>query len=99
MNASELRTDKVYYFDFCSNGKSKYVGRVRNNGNTGLLSFINDNSKKYYDKNKSNDHGLVTDSSLRLATPMEVRWLEACEKANKFIPFEDIKPIIRLINY
>jgi hypothetical protein len=65
----------------CSKSKSRYYS-----------FFISDNG--FYDKTNNNWNGSNIEKNLKLASPEEKKWLEACIKADKFISKEEaLKPI------
>jgi len=101
MKEKDLKCDTVYYFDFGrSQGGHAYIGRILNDGSSDLGSFLDECGKSYRTKVEANGHGFGGDESARPATKEEIKWLEACEKANEYVAFKDVRLyLIQLIQF
>ena len=107
MRQHDLKAGKIYYFDFGDKSEDIYVGHIVEDDSGQLGPFVrecitNDHQSEYYNEEECKTHdmsGAFDCGEVRLATEKEIRWLEACEKADDYIPSKDIKDIIRLINY
>lgn len=87
LTVDDLVEGEVYYYEdkdndswiFKSGGKYNHLEKVENN--------------KIFHKNK-HTFGFTRIKTLRFATPEEKQWLEACIKANKFIPKEEALKVV-----
>ena len=93
MKEENLKKNTVYQFYFNGKLNEIYIGRVVENGKHKLLEFIKA-SKSFSNKdycsrytNQINDGMKVC----KLATSKQITWLDACIRADKFIPLNEVK--------
>lgn len=91
MKKEDLRKDVVYQFHF-SNKAEIYISRVVKDGHYKMLSgFIGKGRTFIKEKNHSINSGMDV---CKPATPKQIAWLNACIKADKFIPLDEVVPKI-----
>lgn len=79
---NELIEGEIYWTD----EPKTYIFKTNKNGK-GYSSYIHENCSYRY----NNDEIYKWRGNIRLATLEEKHWLNECIKANKFIPFNEIK--------
>jgi hypothetical protein len=79
----ELIENEVYYLDIISH---KYIVKCKDKGKK-----CNNINLSYNTFNKEGDIRSFIKHLKRLATSEEKHWLNECIKANKFIPFNELK--------
>lgn len=80
----------VYFFNF-SEGDCGYIARMKGNSKT-ILTQIYDN------RLFSTFGSFVEQSVYREATEDEIKWLEACEKVNKYVNSPTINSEVLIFN-
>ncbi len=84
MTNKDLKEGQVYY------GEHNQLTRIfRFKEFIGLVPIVT-SYLRTSDQSFSSDFGSIQPGEFRLATPDEIRWIEACEKAGKFIPKEEV---------
>lgn len=77
----ELIGREIYWSD----NPNEYIFKTNDNG-LGYTHYIY--QKKIY--RKENEKHYKWKGNIRIATPQEKTWLNACIKANKFIPMNEV---------
>lgn len=89
MKKEDFKKGKIYQSYWGANKHLITIGRISKNGEDYLSSDIYEGKAFCSSYSDIRNFNSATKNATP-ATPDQIKWLEACEKANKFIPFDKV---------
>jgi len=92
LKLEDLVVGEIYYENYNNLNGNKYIFEYcKNQNGKGYKHHINTSTNNYSNNTKHPSQNGFQMEGVRHATAKEKAWLNACIKANKFIPLSEIK--------